>query len=97
MMMKKFDFRKIAGYFRKGRDWEATVGIFIVLIIALVLANVYFFWLLQKETAAPVQIEANLLSLRRDLLNQILVNLRDKEERFNQNSLAKPGVSDPSL
>ncbi len=95
--MKKVDFRKITGYFRKGRDWEAIVGIFIVLIIALVLANVYFFWLLQKETAVPVQAETNLLSLRRDLRNQILADLKNKEERFNQNSLIKPDVGDPSL
>lgn len=96
-MMKKFDFKKITGYFRKGRDWEFIVGVFAVLTIALVLINVYFFWLLQKETSAPVRPEASLLSLRRDLLNQILTGLKDKEERFNQNLLTKPDISDPSL
>ena len=97
MAAKKFDFRKITGYFRRGKDWEIIIGASVVLTLALVLANVYFFWLLQKEAAAPARPETNFLSLKRDLLNQILTELKNKEERFNQNSLAKPDVSDPSL
>lgn len=95
--MKKVDFKKILRYFTKGKLWGAIVIVFIVFLVALVLSNIYFFWTLEKKMSQPLGVEVEVQQFRRDLLTQILERLNSKEKQFNQNTLTKPDVSDPSL
>ncbi len=95
--MKSFDFKKILGYFKKGKGWEIVINILAVLLVALVAANIYIFRTLETDTSVLIQAEIKVPGLRRDLLGEILDNLKNREERFSQGILTKPDISDPSL
>lgn len=95
--MKFIDFKKILRYFNKDKDWEIVIVSFGILLIVLISVNIYIFWKFQREIAKPFDQEVRVETLKRNLLESALDVLNGKERKFEQNTLTKPDIIDPSL
>jgi len=94
--MKILDFKKILRYFNKYSGWKITVVAFLALSLLLIIINYYIYSDLEKNIARPFDAEVEIQTLKRELLAKVLSDLREKEKRFEQSSLLKPEISDPS-
>lgn len=90
------DFKRILRYFSKDKAWQITIIIFLLLFIALVSANIYFYRLLFKSVESRAGTEIKLQEIQRDKLEQIVKGLEERSRRFNQNVLIKPDIKAPS-
>ncbi len=91
------DFKKILRYFSKDKAWQIIVIVFMLLFVALVSVNIYFYRVLLSSVENQVVAEVKLQEIQRSKLEQVVKELEERNKRFNQNILIKPDIKDPSL
>jgi hypothetical protein len=91
------DFKKILRYFNKDKVWQIIIIAFMLLFVALVSVNVYFYRILLSSVENQVVAEVKLQEIQRSKLEQVVKELEERGNRFNQNILIKTDIKDPSL
>jgi len=95
--MKIVDFKKLLSYFNKSKDWRIIIVLFTIFLAIIIAINVYLFFKIENDIKQPINVEFEVQSLKRDLLDSSLGSIKEREKQFNQSLQVDPDISDPSL
>ena len=104
--IKKFDFKKIIGYFnldsemgkeiRIFRDWKIILICFFLFLAVVFLANFYILRESQKDLYNNFVPEGKVLTIQRNSIKEIIEEISKRESKSND-ALIMPAPNDPSL
>jgi len=105
--MGKVDFKKILGYLKRkkrkdrleirpDRDWAIVLTVFLILLVFIISAQLFLVGILGDISGLETEFQpAN--KLNRNLFNEVIDDIENKETRFRNLLRSKPETKDPSI